>query len=758
MGALKELQNYTFVSKYARYLKDKNRRETWKEAVDRVRNMMLKKYQHCNIDEEINWAYDMMQAKKVLGSQRALQYGGKPIEKINARMYNCVSSYCDRLRFFQECFWLLLCGCGTGFSVQKHHIEKLPDMCPRGYNTEKITFTPDDTIEGWSDCLGALLSSYFVIPTEERFSTFIGKNIYFDFKNIRPEGSYLSSGVGKAPGPEPLKKALENIREILDKKYVGWNLYHALPRLSSIEAYDIIMHSSDAVLSGGVRRSATICLFSPDDELMTKAKTGDWRKTNPQRARSNNSAVILRDDINALEQFKNLIKSTKEFGEPGFIWADDVDYLINPCCEIGMYPIDITTNKSGWQGCNLSTINCGSIKDEVDFYERCRAATIIGTLQAGFTNFPYLGEISERIFRHEALIGVSMTGTMEKYEIVLNPVIQSTGAELVKKTNQIIAEKIDVNQAARTTCLKPEGTTSSLLGTSSGIHPHHAKRYIRRVQNNALETPYQFFKKINPQATEKSVWAASDTDENILFPIEVADGSKTKNQLPAIEMLKTVKSTQQHWVINGKNEKLCTKNWLNHNVSNTVIVKDEEWDEVTDYIYENRQYFTGISLIGASGDKDYQQAPFTAVLSSREIVREYGDASIWCSGLIDMAIDFFDDLWKACDAAIKGYEHYEYEQVILIDNMKKAKHKQIASTRLTNQLNWINKFDRYCVKYFNRDVKRLTYCLKDVHNWKLYCDLDTTFKSIDWTEMKEFEDNTHPEQEISCANGACSLV
>src|SRR5208283_2618613 len=317
MSALKELQNYTFVSKYARYLPEKNRRETWKEAVDRVRNMMLKKYEHCNIGEEINWAYDMMQSKKVLGSQRALQYGGKPIEKINARMYNCVSSYCDRLRFFQECFWLLLCGSGTGFSVQKHHIAKLPSMVCRLKTVDrpKKVFTPEDTIEGWADCLGVLMSSYFEEQPEDRFLDYHDCEVVFNFKNIRPEGSYLSSGVGKAPGPEPLKRALDKIRIILENKYLGWNAYMAAPRLTSVEAYDIVMHSSDAVLSGGVRRSSTICVFSPDDEEMAKAKTGDWRKTNPQRARSNNSAILLRDKT-TYDEFTALMQNVKEYGEP----------------------------------------------------------------------------------------------------------------------------------------------------------------------------------------------------------------------------------------------------------------------------------------------------------------------------------------------------------------------------------------------------------------------------------------------------------
>lgn len=756
MTALKELQNYTFVSKYARWIPEKKRRETWKEAVDRVCSMMHRKYGQYNIKEIIDEAYDAMEKKKVLGSQRALQFGGKPIEKTNAKIYNCTSSYCDRLRFFQECFWLLLCGSGTGFSVQKHHVSKLPVFAEwrRLYNIQKeepLVFTPSDSIEGWADCLGVLLSSYFGVATEPRFEQYTTKEVKFSFSRIRPEGSLLSSGVGKAPGSKPLKLALEKIRELLERC-----LKNGQSKLRPIDAYDIIMFASDAVLSGGVRRSSTIALFSEDDDEMLSAKSGNWRSVNPQRARSNNSVVLLRGST-TYENFCRLMKDVKEFGEPGFIWTDDLDYLINPCAEIGMYPVDIETGLSGWQTCNLSTINCGSIKDEEDFYDRCKQAAVIGTLQAGFDSLSYLGEVSEKIIKREALIGVSMTGTMENYNIVLNPEVQRKGAEIVKETNKKIAALIGINQAARTTCLKPEGTTSCLLGTSSGIHPHHAKRYLRRVQNNLLEIPYQFFKKFNGKCTEKSVWSANNTDENIIFPIEVADGAKLKNQLPAVDMLKIVKSTQENWVIPGKNQELCTKPWLNHNVSNTIMVFPEEWDVVTEFIYENREYFTGISLISASGDKDYPQIPFTAVYTSREIVKEYGEAALWCSGLIEGALEVFGDLWKACDAVLTGAEKYEADKIVQLDNYKTLKQKRIESAKLEEQLNWIIKFNKYANKYFQKDIKKLTYCLKDVYNWKLYCDLIDSFNPVNYTEMTEYEDNTKPEQEISCAGGACTI-
>ena len=730
MSALQELQNYTFVSKYARWLEDKKRRETWKEAVERVKNMMHTMYADKNISDEINWAYDIMYKKKVLGSQRGLQFGGDPILKRHAKIYNCTSSYCDRLRFFQECFWLLLCGSGTGFSVQKHHVAKLPTLEHNPPKDHGTVYVIEDSIEGWADALGVLLSSYFSKPVEE-FKQYKNCHILFDYSNIRPQGSDLSSGVGKAPGFEPLAKGLERIRVLLDRCVANGQ-----KKLRPVDAYDIVMHSSDAVLSGGVRRSASLALFSADDEEMAKAKTGNWYIDNPQRARSNNSALLLKNET-TLEEFETLMESVKEFGEPGFIWSESTEMIFNPCVEIGMWPVDEESGESGWQGCNLSTINCSSVADEEDFYERCKAAAIIGTLQAGFTKLDYLGDISCKIFQREALLGVSLTGIMEKHDLVLSEKVLKQGAKIAVETNKAIADKIGINQAARVTCLKPEGTSSSMLGTSSGIHPHHAKRYIRHVQANILEAPFQHFKNYNPQACEKSSWSANNTDEVIKFPIEVPDGAKLKNQLPAVDMLAVVKETQKNWVNSGKNKSLCTQEYLSHNVSNTVTVKPDEWEEVTKYIYNNRKYFAGISLIPQSGDKDYPQAPFTTVYTSREIVKEYGDAALWCSGLIELGLNSFDNnLWAACDYV----------------SMNQAKEQDSKEKLL-----FVTKMKNFAGKYFNGDIKRLTYCMKDVYNWKLYCDLFSSFKKVDYTQLVETEDNTAGIEEVSCAGGACLI-
>ena len=726
-----ELQNYTFVGKYARWIPEKKRRETWKESVERVKGMMLESYP--SVTEEIEWAYDMMNRKRVLGSQRALQFGGSPVLKHNARIYNCIASYIDRPRFFQECMYLLLCGCGTGFSVQKHHVEKLPELVQKYKANGTKKFTIPDTIEGWSDAVGVLVSSY--LEQDELFPEYVGKTVSFDYSEIRPAGSYLSSSSGKAPGPEPLKKALSSIKKVLDKALKEAE-FSATKKLRPIDVYDVVMHAADAVISGGVRRSATICLFSADDEEMALAKTGNWFHDNPQRGRSNNSALLVRGSTTS-EQFSQLMNSVKEFGEPGFVWSDSTELIVNPCVEIGLYPVDEETGETGWQACNLSTVNCAKIKTKEEFFESCRAASIIGTLQAGFSKMAYLGEVTERILRREALLGVSMTGIMERHDICLDPDIQKEGARVVKKTNKDLAKKIGINTAARTTCVKPEGTASCILGTSSGIHPHHAKRYIRRVQANKMEDIYQHFKKTNPRACEESVWSANDSDDVICFCIEVPAGSKLKNQIGAIGLLEYVKSTQQNWVMTGRNDSLCVKPFLQHNVSNTINVKPEEWEDVEKFIYKNRKYFCGVSLLPLSGDKDYPQAPFTTVYLPSEMVSHYGDGAMFVSGLIEVALNLWEDnLWAACDGLLG------------------------VGTRIkgNGKREWVERCKKFANKYMDGDIKRLTYCMKDVYNWKEWVDMKREYTAVEYTDCIEEHDNTTPEQEIACAGGACEII
>jgi ribonucleoside-diphosphate reductase alpha chain len=723
--SVQELQNYTYYAKYARYNWDLKRRETWSEAVQRMRDMHVRKYPQA--ESEINYAFEFVKNQRVLGSQRALQFGGKPIESKNGRIFNCTSSYCDRLRFFQEALWWLLAGSGVGFSVQKHHVAKLPDFSTTDRSGLKTqVYLIPDSIEGWSDALGVLLSSYFNDPVFPEYANCI---VEYDYSAIRPAGSFLSSAGGKAPGPKPLYLALEKIRTLLDRC-----LSFGMTKLRPIDAYDIVMHSSDAVLSGGVRRSATLCIFSRDDQEMLTAKTGNWFYDNPQRARSNNSVMLIRSETTR-DDFKTIIESVKEFGEPGFILSDSTESLFNPCVEANFYSIDTVTGKSGWQGCNLSTMNGKLIRYKQDFIECAIAASIIGTLQAGYTDFPYLGEVTERIFRREALLGVSITGMMDSPDVLFNPEYQNEAASIIAFTNRRIAELININPAARCTLTKPEGTTSCLLGTASGIHPHHSHRYFRRVQANELESCFQLFKKTNPHACEKSVWSANNTDSVITFCVEPPEGAKTKQEIDAITLLKYVKLTQQNWVKNGKEPRLCTQPWLNHNVSNTINVRDHEWEAVTDLIYDNKEDFTAVSILPHSGDKDYPQAPFVAVFTPDETKKMYGENNYQVAQSYCVSANCFASVWEACEAVLG----------------------RIATTSVFQE-SWVSNVLLWAKEVFDGDVKKVTYLLKDVDNWKTWEQLKSQYVSCDYSLLRESEDTTTHVQEVACSGGSCELI
>lgn len=765
--SISALQEYTRISKYSRYNKEAKRRETWSEQVARVMEMHRIRYKNFlpDIENDLQFVEDLLLKKKLLGSQRALQFASDPILKHNARLYNCCASHCDRPKFFQECMYLLLCGCGVGFSAQTHHIAKLPTIKkPSGI---KKTFLISDSIEGWADAIGVLMSSYFT--NEQPFPEYADRSIEFNFLQIRSKGAPLSHG-SKAPGPEPLKRTLLLIKEILDKALENKLFVNLRP----IECYDIIMHAADAVISGGVRRSATICLFSPDDIEMVRAKTGDWYITNPQRGRSNNSALLLRNKVK-LEEFKVLMESVKQFGEPGFVWSDSTELIVNPCVEIGMWPVDEVSGLSGWQFCNLCEMNMRKCKTEDDFYNICKGAAILGTFQAGYHSFPYLGKTSENIVKREALLGVSMTGMMDSAEIAFDPEIQKEGAKLVLKINEEIAKKIKINPAARATCVKPAGTTSCLLGTASGIHPHHAKRYFRRVQANELEAPLQHFIKYNPLAVEDSVWDPNHVTKAITFVCEVPDGSKTKNQVDAITLLDHVKLTQQNWVAYGTRHKAMTKPWLRHNVSNTINVQEHEWEIVTSYIYNNRANFAGIALLSSKGDKDIPQAPFTTVLTDGEILREYGKGSLLASGLIVDGLQAWNNnLWAACDCLFGIGEDLELESKRLHEKHEDDLFQTIAEAfsgvpidQIPDEYyeiaihfkkkEWIRRALQFAERYFDNDIKQMTYCLKDVSNYKLWLDLSREYIDVPWESMTEDQDNTTPQETIACSGGSCDM-
>jgi ribonucleoside-triphosphate reductase (thioredoxin) len=748
--SVKELQEYTRISKYARFNAEKGRRETWVEQINRVmgmhREFLGDKYSA--IEEEFKKAEVSLKGKKVLGSQRALQFGGPAILRKNERLYNCTASYCDRPRFFQEAMYLLLCGAGVGFSVQKHHVVKLPKIISPD-PTKEAVFEIPDSVEGWADAIGVLMSSYF--SKGQSFDQARGKTIRFDYSKIRPDGATISDTNGKAPGPEPLKKAIKNIRGILDSL-----LESGKKKLTPLDAYDIIMHASDAVLSGGVRRSATICLFSHDDKDMMSAKTGNWLVENPQRGRSNNSAVLLRDELTT-DEFAELFKSVKEYGEPGFIFVDHLDMLVNPCAEIGLWAYDEDGN-SGWSFCNLSEINAMKARSEEEFYDACEAASILGTIQAAYTNFPYLGVVTERIVRREALIGVSITGIQDNPDIALDPRLLKKGARIVKATNKALSKKLGINQAARTTTVKPSGSASAVLGTSSGIHPQHAKRYIRRVQSNKNEEPLQFFELYNPKAVEEGVWSANNTDKVISFLCEVPNKARTKNDVGALQLLDDVKTVKINWVDEGANPELSMHKLLSHNVSNTINVKPDEWGSVEKYIYKNRRHFTGISLLSTSGDKDYAQAPFQAVYTGRELNEMYGNAGFFAAGVIVRAKRAFGSLYTACDAVLGLGE--KIDDRISMDTYSgiDIEEARVLIDTQAEKFRWLEKAKKFANKYFEGDVRNMTYCLKDVDALKTWDDLEKVYVDVPWEKLVELNDNTKASETIACSGGACEIT
>jgi len=725
------LSQTKFYEGYSRFMESENRYESWDEAVDRVIDMHEKNYINNNNTlqpflEEARKAY---KEQRVLGAQRALQFGGEQLMKHQMRMYNCTSSYVDRPAFFGEVFYILLCGAGAGFSVQKHHIKKLPKLQNR--NKQAKGYIVEDSIEGWASALDVLMSSFFV--GGGKYPDYEGRRVYFDLSQIRPKGAYISGGF-KAPGPNGLRRSLDKIEHLLQ----GIVLDSKEPvALSPITAYDITMHAADAVLSGGVRRSATICLFSPDDEEMMNAKTGNWFMENPQRGRSNNSAVIVRDKTTP-EEFGKIMESVKQFGEPGFVFVESTEHTTNPCVEIGMYPQ--YNKKSGWQGCNLTEINGGKCNTEEDFYKACRAASILGTLQAGYTDFKFLTDTSKLIFDREALLGVSITGWMNNPDILFNERVLQKGAEIVKEVNKEVAKVIGINAAARTTCVKPSGNASVLLQTASGIHAEHSNMYIRNVQMNKESEITQAIMKTNPYMVEDSVWSAGGTDVVVSFPILPKKGSLYKDDLLGVKHLELVKKAQKYWVEAGTNEDLCADKGVRHNVSNTIIVDD--WDNVERYVFENRHSFAGISFLAMSGDKDYNQAPNTAVITAKDMVKKYGNAAIFASGMVVDALKVFNNLWDAC-ATAKGFG-----EDISLETSENAMKRD-----------WIRRFKKFGDNYLNSDSDVAEHCLKDAYLLHKWNKIQSTLKTVDWKE--DIKERKYTDVDTlaaaACAGGACEI-
>jgi len=567
------LSDITVHMKYAKYTPELNRRETWNELVTRNKAMHIKRYPELADQIQLNYKY--VYDKKVLPSMRSLQFSGKPIEISPNRLYNCSYLPIDHVDSFSESMFLLLSGCGVGYSVQKHHINQLPNIT-KPFEGRTRRFVVGDSIEGWSDSIKVLIKSYLGSKRASK--------IKFDFSDIRPKGARLVTSGGKAPGPQPLKECLVKIKGILDGKEEG-------SKLSTLQVHDIVCHIADAVLAGGIRRAALISLFSAYDEEMISCKSGNWWELNPQRGRSNNSAVLMRHKITKkffLDLWKRIELSGA--GEPGIYFNHDKDWGTNPCCEIALRP---------YQFCNLCEVNVSDVTSQEDLNNRVKAASFIGTLQAGYTEFHYLREIWQETTEKDALIGVSMTGIASKKVLKMD---MSKAADVVKRENSRVAKLIGINKAARTTCVKPAGTTSLVLGTSSGIHAWHNDYYIRRLRVGKNEAIYGYLKTHHPELVADEYFRPHDTAV-IEIPQSAPKGSILRAESP-FDLLKRVKKVATEWVKPGHRKGSNT-----HNVSATISLKEDEWDKAGKWMWDNRECYNGLSVLPYDGGT-YTQAPF----------------------------------------------------------------------------------------------------------------------------------------------------
>lgn len=603
------LSEITTYMKYAKFIPELNRREIWEELVTRNKEMHQNKFPQ--LKNEIEEAYKLVYDKKVLPSMRSLQFAGKPIDLNNSRIFNCSFLPMDDWRAFSEIMFLLLSGCGVGYSVQTHHIEKLPEI---KIPTKTKRYLVGDSIEGWADAIRMLCKAYFNN----------GPLPIFDFRDIRQKGAQLITVGGKAPGPEPLKECLFQLQKIFDRKQNG-------EKLTSVEVHDMACHIADAVLSGGIRRAALISLFNLDDEDMLTCKFGNWWEENPQRGRANNSAVVIRHKIDEEEFFKLWKKiELSGSGEPGIYFSNDKDWGTNPCCEIALKP---------FQFCNLCEVNVSNIESQEDLNERVRVASFIGTLQASYTNFHYLRDIWQKTTEKDALLGVGMTGigsgAVLKYNL-------KEAADVAKEENVRVAELIGINKAARVTTVKPSGTSSLVLGTSSGIHAWHNDYYIRRIRVGKNEAIYTYLSIYHPELLEDDFFKPT-IQAIISVPQKAPEGSILRDE-NVIDMLNRVKKFNTQWVKKGHRKGANT-----NNVSATVSIKENEWEQVGKWMWENKETFNGLSVLPYFGGT-YTQAPF------EDITKEQFEEMITHLHGIDLSkvVEFTDNTSLMDQAACAG--------------------------------------------------------------------------------------------------------
>lgn len=564
------LSQVTIFNKYAKYIPELKRRETWEEIVERNVAMHVKRFPQ--LKQEIQQVYkEFVIPKKVLPSMRSLQFAGLPIELANNRMFNCAYIPIEHPAAFSETMFLLLGGSGVGYSVQKRHVNQLPVV--QGPKDRPRRFLVSDNIEGWADAIKVLMEAYFYGRSDPNF----------DYRDIRPKGARLITSGGKAPGPDPLRICIDKLRSVLNGA-VG-------RKLTTLEVHDMLCHIADAVLSGGIRRAAMISLFDKDDMDMLTCKSDNWWELNPQRGRANNSVVLDRNSTTR-EEFNSIWERViaSRAGEPGVYWTNDLDWGTNPCVEIGLRPYSF---------CNLTEINASGIKDQDDLNSRAIAAAFIGTLQAAYTDFHYLRPIWQDTTEKDALLGVSMTGIASGSVLNLN---LKEAANWAVEINRHTANIIGINSAARVTAVKPAGTTSLVVGSSSGIHAWHDDYYIRRMRVGKNEALYSYMKEHLPELVE-DCYFKPHIEAVMSFPQKAPSGAIYRTESYQ-NLLKRVRKFNEEWVATGHMDGVN-----HHNVSCTISLKDDEWWGCADWMWENRNSYNGISVLPYDGGT-YIQAPF----------------------------------------------------------------------------------------------------------------------------------------------------
>lgn len=745
----KFLSDLKLHSDYFKWLEGEGRYETWEDACEDIINGHRKKYKNNpELEPYLQSALESLKDMTILASQRNLQYRYPQIERSNLRMYNCTSTHAMRNTIFQEVFYLALNGCGVGTSLLIPFVNNISRVKARENGT--VTYVIEDSIEGWADAIGVLMSSYFV--DNQPFPQYANCKIRFDGSNIREKGSFISGGF-KAPGYEPLKVCLEKIEILMD----NWIAKEG-DKLRPIAVGDIICYMSNAVLSGGVRRAALNFIIDPNDEEMIMSKTGNWYLENKQRERTNNSVLLIRSEVTK-EQFERIVNLNNGMNDIGFVFANSWFDMFNPCYEISKLPIlykgdlkkihyddveeftRVHADKFGVQGCNLNEIVAERIKNLEQFLRACVDSAVLGTCQAGYTSFPYLGEVSEQIFSGESLLGVSIIGWMNNPKL-FNPEWLQQGAKMVVETNEKIAKILGINPAARTTCVKPGGNSGTIAMTTGGLKAEEASRYLRVMQINKEATVAKWMQENMPFMLEESVHSDTKSDYVIYVPISVPDGAILKNDIIGVKHLEYIKLVQENWVIPGTVTERCAYEGITHNVSCTVIVEEDKTD-VINYIWDNKESFTAISFLANMGSRGWNQAPYTEVTPMEDIIKLYGVGAMFAAGLIVDGLHYFDNnLWLACDS------------ILIKDTPITGNREQVILKKY-----WLDRSKKFAKNYFKGDVNKMVSCLKDIHilhKWETICkkykDIDLS-KILTKPEYKDVSDYSS----MACGGGACEI-